>query len=102
MFSGCTALTTAPVLDASTLFEHCYRKMFYNCSNLKSVTILGTFRNLNNLDYWLKDAGTRAVNRTLKVSSKAFYDEKMALKNPTEWQIPNCKVLDEEDKEITE
>ena len=102
MFSGCTALTTAPVLDASTLFEHCYRKMFYNCSNLKSVTILGTFRNLNNLDDWLKDAGTRAVNRTLKVSSKAFYDEKMALKNPTEWQIPNCKVLDEEDKEITE
>ena len=102
MFSGCTALTTAPVLDASTLFEHCYRKMFYNCSNLKSVTILGTFRNLNNLDDWLKDAGTSAVNRTLKVSSKAFYDEKMALKNPTKWQIPNCKVLDEEDKEITE
>ena len=102
MFSGCTALTTAPVLDASTLFEHCYRKMFYNCSNLKSVTILGTFRNLNNLDEWLKDAGTRAVNRTLKVSSKAFYDEKMALKNPTEWQIPNCKVLDNNGGEITE
>ena len=102
MFSGCTALTTAPVLDASKLYEHCYRKMFYNCSNLKSVTILGTFRNLNNLDEWLKDAGTRAVNRTLKVSSKAFYDEKMALKNPTEWQIPNCKVLDKDDGEITE
>ena len=102
MFSGCTALTTAPVLDASKLYEHCYRKMFYNCSNLKSVTILGTFRNLNNLDEWLKDAGTRAVNRTLKVSSKAFYDEKMALKNPTEWQIPNCKVLDNNGGEITE
>ena len=102
MFSGCTALTTAPVLDASKLYEHCYRKMFYNCSNLKSVTILGTFRNLNNLDEWLKDAGTRAVNRTLKVSSKAFYDEKMALKNPTEWQIPNCKVFDQDGVEITE
>lgn len=101
MFKGCTSLKTAPVLGASKLHEHCYKEMFYNCSNLESVTILGTFRNLNNLDYWLKDAGTRAVNRTLKVSSKAFYDEKMALKNPVEWQIPNCKVLDKDDKEIT-
>ena len=102
MFKGCTSLKTAPVLGASKLYEHCYKEMFFNCSQLESVTILGTFRNLNNLDDWLKDAGTSAVNRTLKVSSKDFYDSKMKVKNPTEWQIPNCKVLDEENKEITE
>lgn len=102
MFKGCTSLKTAPVLGASKLHEHCYKEMFYNCSNLESVTILGTFKNPNNLDNWLDGAGTRAANRTLKVSSKAFYDEKMKVKNPTEWQIPNCKVLDEEGNEITE
>lgn len=102
MFSGCTSLKTAPVLGASTLYESCYKKMFYNCSNLESVTILGKFRNPNNLDNWLDGAGTNAVSRTLKVSSKDFYDSKMKEKNPVEWQIPNCKVLDEEDKVITE
>lgn len=102
MFSGCTSLKTAPVLGASTLHESCYKMMFYNCSNLESVTILGTFRNPNNLDNWLDGAGTNAENRTLKVSSKDFYDSKMKEKNPVEWQIPNCKVLDEEDKVITE
>lgn len=102
MFSGCTSLKTAPVLGASTLYEGCYSKMFYNCSNLESVTILGTFKNPNNLDNWLDGAGTRAVNRTLKVSSKAFYDEKMKVKNSDEWKIPNCKVLDNNGGEITE
>lgn len=102
MFSGCTSLKTAPVLGASTLHEGCYSKMFNNCSNLESVTILGTFRNPNNLDNWLDGAGTSAVNRKLTVSSKAFYDEKMKVKNSDEWKIPNCKVLDNNGGEITE
>lgn len=102
MFKGCTSLKTAPVLGASKLYEHCYKEMFFNCSQLESVTILGTFKNPNNLDNWLDGAGTRAVNRTLKVSSKAFYDEKMKVKNSDEWKIPNCKVLDNNGGEITE
>lgn len=100
MFKGCTKLKTAPVLGASKLHEYCYKMMFFNCSNLESVTILGTFRNPNNLDNWLDGAGTSAVNRTLKVSSKAFYDSKMKEKNPVEWQIPKCIVLDINDIEI--
>lgn len=103
MFKGCTKLKTAPVLEASKLYEYCYKEMFFNCSQLESVTILGTFRNSNNLDNWLDGAGTKAVNRTLKVSSKAFYDEKMKVKNSDEWKISaNCKVLDKDDGEITE
>lgn len=102
MFKGCTKLKTAPVLEASKLYEYCYKEMFFNCSQLESVTILGTFKNPNNLDNWLDGAGTRAVNRTLKVSSKAFYDEKMKVKNSDEWKIPNCKVLDNNGGEITE
>ena len=103
MFKGCTSLKTAPVLGASKLYEHCYKEMFFNCSNLESVTILGTFKQSNNLDNWLDGAGTnKEGNRTLKVSSKAFYNDKMKVKNPVDWQIPKCTVLDKDGGEITE
>ena len=42
MFSGCTSLTTAPVLRASYLTEGCYSNMFYGCSSLNSITCLAT------------------------------------------------------------
>ena len=34
MFFGCTNLTTAPELTATTLTTHCYDSMFGNCTNL--------------------------------------------------------------------
>ena len=34
MFYGCTSLTTAPALPATTLADHCYDCMFFNCSSL--------------------------------------------------------------------
>ena len=37
MFSGCTSLTTAPELPATTLAESCYYKMFSGCTKLKSA-----------------------------------------------------------------
>ena len=37
MFSGCSALTTAPNLSATTLSPYCYRYMFYNCRSLTTV-----------------------------------------------------------------
>ena len=37
MFSGCTSLTTAPALPATTLATNCYLRMFYNCSSLISA-----------------------------------------------------------------
>lgn len=93
MFKGCTSLKTAPVLGASKLYEYCYKEMFYNCSNLESVSILGTFRQSNNLDNWLDGAGTKATNRTLKVSSLDFYNETLANKNPDDWKIGKCTVI---------
>ena len=38
MFSGCTSLTAAPALPATTLTDSCYNAMFYGCTNLNSVT----------------------------------------------------------------
>ena len=37
MFYGCTALTTAPELPATTLAGYCYNAMFYGCTALTTV-----------------------------------------------------------------
>ena len=37
LFSGCTALSTAPELPAITLADNCYYGMFYNCSSLTTA-----------------------------------------------------------------
>jgi hypothetical protein len=34
MFSGCTSLTTAPELPATTLAYACYQQMFVGCTSL--------------------------------------------------------------------
>ena len=37
LFYGCTALTTAPELPATTLADYCYYNMFYNCTSLTTA-----------------------------------------------------------------
>lgn len=45
MFSGCTGLTTAPSLPATTLAQNCYREMFNGCTAFKvSTTQIGTYQ----------------------------------------------------------
>ena len=101
MFSGCTSLKKAPELGAKKLRGWCYQLMFEDCTNLESVTMLANTDRNNALDNWLKGAGTNAKNRTLKVSSKEFYNSTIAKYNPDEWKIgENCTVLDEDGNEI--
>ena len=40
LFNGCSVLTSAPELPATTLADHCYRNMFYNCTSLTSAPVL--------------------------------------------------------------
>ena len=42
MFSGCISLTQAPALPATTLEFSCYRGMFSGCSNLNYIKMLAT------------------------------------------------------------
>ena len=42
MFYGCTSLTTAPELPATTLAEYCYNYMFIDCTNLNYIKCLAT------------------------------------------------------------
>ena len=40
MFDGCTSLTIAPKLPATTLANYCYSSMFYGCSSLITAPAL--------------------------------------------------------------
>ena len=40
LFNGCSVLTSAPELPATTLADYCYRNMFYNCTSLTSAPVL--------------------------------------------------------------
>ena len=42
MFYGCTSLTTAPSLPATSLVSSCYHQMFYGCTSLASIRIGST------------------------------------------------------------
>ena len=37
MFKGCSSLTTAPTLPVTTLYGYCYAEMFYECSALTTA-----------------------------------------------------------------
>lgn len=106
MFANCESLKIAPVLDAEELVSTCYYYMFQNCKKLESVTMLATSVAASAsgyLDQWLNGAGTTAEGiRTLRVSNKDFYDSKIAINTPAEWQPGQGKVWESNGSEILE
>ena len=96
MFNGCTSLTTAPELPATTLKPayHCYRDMFNGCSKLSKVTMLATdYYASYCLNNWLDNAGTSAQSRTLKLASKKVYDGmKREGYLPEQWQSGQATI----------
>ena len=42
MFAGCTSLTNAPALPATTLNFMCYSSMFRNCTKINYIKCLAT------------------------------------------------------------
>ena len=48
MFSRCSSLTQAPALPATTLADNCYSSMFSNCSNLTTAPALPAITLANN------------------------------------------------------
>lgn len=106
MFYGCTSLETAPELPATNLPSNCYNAMFEGCRKLMSFTLLVPKTSISNYPYgisnWLKDAGTDATSRTLKVKDKAAYDALVTKGLDENWKIGNCTVLDENGNAITE
>ena len=108
LFEGCSVLTSAPELPATTLAPNCYCDMFNSCKNLTSVTMLAPSDQITSITGcikgWLQNAGTdkNVSSHTLKVQDKAAYDALVAKGLPAIWQIGKCEVLDKDNKEITE
>ena len=106
MFYGCTSLETAPELPATNLPSNCYNAMFKGCRKLMSFTLLVPKTSISNYPWdisnWLKDAGTDATSRTLKVKDKAAYVALVAKELDENWKIGKCTVLDENNTAITE
>ena len=96
MFNGCTGLTTAPELPATKLNPayHCYRDMFNGCSKLSKVTMLATdYYTSYCLNNWLDNAGTSADGRTLKLANITAYNELMKNRYlPTQWQSDQATI----------
>lgn len=107
MFNGCKNLKTAPELPATTLASQCYANMFNGCTNLTSVTMLAPSDQIKNNSncclYWLKDAGTSATARTLKVKDEAAYNalvDKSYLPNNWKKDAEGTTVLGENSNKI--
>ena len=59
MFQGCTSLTTAPELQATTLAEQCYTYMFSGCTSLNSIKCLATDISALNCTYnWVENVAS--------------------------------------------
>ena len=81
MFEGCTSLTKAPELHASSLVFYCYDRIFYGCTALNEVDVSFTKWTGNTLNNWL-----------YKVASVGTFKKLMALSDessniPKSWGI---------------
>jgi hypothetical protein len=86
MFSGCTSLATAPELPATTLISRCYNEMFRNCRNLNYVRCLATDISASNALYnWL--ANVSSTGTFYKKASVTYPSGASGI--PSNWTVTN-------------
>lgn len=72
MFRGCTSLATAPQLPATTLTEWCYGDMFNGCTSLNYIKMMATDISASScLDSWVRNV---AATGTFVKNSAAQWD----------------------------
>jgi len=76
-------------LNAATLQDHCYWKMFSGCSKLTNVFISATNIVADKcLTDWLKDAGTSSTGTpTVLVANSSMVDPIKSTLNTTIWTV---------------
>ena len=75
MFSGCTALASAPELPATTLADYCYMLMFSNCSNLTQAPALPATTLANSCYSGMFNGCTQFSNCHMKASMEGVYNK---------------------------
>lgn len=79
LFSGCS-ITTAPKLLATTLWWHCYRLMFYWCTDLEALPSLPATSIL-----WYSYYAMFSWCSKIKLSSTQTWDYQTEYRIPTTW-----------------
>ena len=59
MFSGCLSLTKAPELPATQLVWYCYQYLFSGCQSLKEVRIAATMAQPFALQFWIENVSEK-------------------------------------------
>ena len=88
MFFGCTSLTKAPELPATTLVERCYEGMFSGCTNLAFVTCLAKTTAQDATKTWLSSV---VPTGTFTRPADAVFWTPDANGIPLGWAIINAK-----------
>ena len=72
MFSGCTGLTTAPELPATSLAESCYSDMFSGCTGLTTIDCYATSYAIGATSNWVN--GVAEIGTFSKASDADFWE----------------------------
>ena len=85
MFYGCKSLTTTPALPATTLAKYCYNDMFNNCKNLNYVKAMFTTNQSigSYLSSWLNNVSSTGT--FVKNSAATWTNEQAGI--PTGWTV---------------
>ena len=84
MFEGCTSLTTAPELPATTLAKNCYNYMFNSCSKLNYVKAMFTSKSTYyDTNAWLKKVSSTGT--FVKNSAATWTNDDVGI--PSGWTV---------------
>ena len=73
LFAGCTSLTKAPVLPATSLAKYCYMYMFYGCTSLTKAPALPATTLANNCYMYMFD-GCTSLTKTPELPATTLAD----------------------------
>ncbi len=83
MFSNCTSLTTAPALIANTIVNSCYQSMFSSCSSLNKILVCANSgTTIGNTNDWLYHV---AASGTFYNAGSITYEQNSNSGIPTGW-----------------
>jgi hypothetical protein len=90
MFSGCISLTEAPELPATTLASECYDGMFRNCSSLNYIKAM--FTTIPGTTYTKNWVSGVAASGTFVKNSAATWDVSGADGIPYGWTVQTASA----------
>ena len=90
MFGGCTGLSTAPELPATTLANDCYSYMFSNCSSLNYIKAM--FTTTPSTTYTKNWVSGVAASGTFVKNASATWTNVGIYAVPTGWTIETASV----------